>query len=204
MLCILYFLVFIAEGDETIIIQLDTPTGGGEIITGVGSSVTVQIDANDNGGGIISFPIDSLTSVIQENMNNPIRIIRKVGSAGQALVTWVLTGYSVEQEFSSTRGTALFEDGLDYTYIYLLPVNDTVAETPQEYTLNITGVQSVDIAQTGGAILDPDISLLSAVITLAESDMPHGLIELTSNQTVYTLGEGAVSSPCISSKSGAI
>ena len=90
----------------------------------------MQIDANDNGGGIISFPIDSLTSVIQENMNNPIRIILKVGSAGQALVTWVQTGYDVEQEFSNTSGTALFEDGLDYTYIYLLPINDTVAETP--------------------------------------------------------------------------
>ena len=164
----------------------------------------MQIDANDNGGGIISFPIDSLTSVIQENMNNPIRIIRKVGSAGQALVTWVLTGYNVEQEFSNTSGTALFEDGLDYTYIYLLPINDTVAETPQEYTLNITGVQSVDIAQTGGAILDPDTSLLSAVITLAESDMPHGVIELTSNQTVYTQGEGAVSSIRISRKFGTI
>ena len=105
---LLYSLVFIAEGDETIIIQLNTPTGGGEIITGVVSSVTVQIEDNDNGGGIISFPI------------------RKVGSAGQALVTRVLTGYNVVQEFSYTSGTALFEDGLDNTYIYLLPINDAV------------------------------------------------------------------------------
>ena len=75
--------------------------GGGEIITEVGSSVTVQIDANDNGGGIISFPIDSLTSVIQENMN-----------------------------------TALFEDGLAYTYLYLLEMlasNVDEMDTPIEY-----------------------------------------------------------------------
>lgn len=193
-----------AEGDETIIIQLDQPTGGAEVIEGVGSRVTVQIDANDNGGGIISFAIDSLSSVIEEDRTNPIRIIRKVGSAGQALVTWVLTGYRVEEEFTSTNGTALFEDGLAYTFIYLLPRNDTLAETPQVYTLSITGVTSVDIAQTGGAILDPEPSLLSAVITLAESDMPHGVVELTSNQTVYTQREGAVSTILLSRKFGVI
>ena len=183
---------------------MDEPTGGAEIIEGVGSRVTVQIDANDNGGGIISFAIDSLSSVIEEDRTNPIRIIRKVGSAGQALVTWVLTGYRVEQEFTSTNGTALFEDGLAYTFIYLSPRNDTLAETPQVYTLGITGVTSVDIAQTGGAILDPDPSLLTAVITLAESDMPHGVVELTSSQTVYTQGEGDTSTILVSRKFGVV
>ena len=196
--------VSVAEGDETIIIQLDTPTGGGEIISGVGSSVTVQIDANDNGGGIISFPLDSLASVVEEHRANPIRVIRKVGSAGQALVTWVLTGESAAEEFSKTSGTALFEDGLSYTYIYLVPVNDTVPETPQVYTLNITSVQSVDIAQTGGAILDPDTSLLSAVVTLAESDMPHGVVELASSQTEYPQGEGDPSTILVARKFGTI
>ena len=194
----------VAEGDETIIIQLDTPTGGGEIISGVGSSVTVQIDANDNGGGIISFSLDALSSVVEEHRANPIRIIRKVGSAGQALVTWVLTGERVAEEFSSTSGTALFEDGFSYTFIYLVPRNDTIPETPQVYRLNITGVQSVDIAQTGGAILDPDSSLLSAVVTLAESDMPHGVVELASPQTVYSQGEGDLSSILVARKFGVI
>ncbi|KAI6651565.1 hypothetical protein LOD99_5173 [Oopsacas minuta] len=194
----------IAEGDETIIIQLDEPTGGAEIIKGIGSSVTVQIDANDNGGGIISFAIESLNSVVEEDRSNPIQIIRKVGSAGQALVTWVLTGYRVEEEFTNTSGTALFEDGLAYTFIYLLPRDDALPETPQVYILNITGVTSVDIAQTGGAILDPDTSLLSAVITLAESDMPHGVVELTSSQVVYTLGEGTTSTILVSRMFGVL
>ena len=178
--------------------------GGAEIIQGVGSVVTIRIDANDNGGGIISFPNESMSSVVEEGRVNFIRIIRKVGAAGQARVTWVLTGNRSEEEFASTNGSALFQDGLAYAFIELVPRNDTLAETPLIFSLAITGVRSVDIAQTGGAILDPDTSLLTAVVTLAESDMPHGVVELTSSQVVYSQQEEVASSILISRKFGTI
>lgn len=61
------------------------------------------------------------------------------------------------------------------------------------FTLTLLSARSVDISETGNAILDPDTSILSATIILGESDLPHGVVQLQSNQTTLTLSEGSAS-----------
>ena len=96
------------EDDETLTVELESPTNGAFIDT-QRDSIQFLIQANDNVGGIISFKDGSASKTAQEGETVVFDLGRTNPALGTASVAWVIRGVNVSQDFVATSGVVVFE-----------------------------------------------------------------------------------------------
>ena len=96
------------EDDETIMVELESPTNGASIDT-KRDSLQFIIEANDDVGGVISFMDGSASKTAREGETVVFSLGRTSPALGTASVTWVIRGVNASQDFVATTGVVVFE-----------------------------------------------------------------------------------------------
>lgn len=179
-----------AEGNETVLVHLETPSGGASLGTPVTATLTIVDDDEgtgtsadpDNSNGVFVFSAGKYE--IGENMGSvTVTIERKSGSSGSASV-----------QYEAKNGTA---DGNNYDSIPATSVTFAAGETTKTFTVNITNNSTINgnktvnlrlLSPSGGATLG---SLSTATLTIVDDEVKafsNGEFRLA--EDTYDIGEG--------------
>ncbi|XP_014844179.1 PREDICTED: G-protein coupled receptor 98 isoform X1 [Poecilia mexicana] len=169
------------EGDEHFIVRL-LPADSGAIIDPLHGVVTVTIRADKAALGIIGIAESSRNVIIGEPHGNyngtaVVNLVRGPGVFGDVQVYWNITPALVS-EFETISGTVAMRDGQSVGTITLKVLDDELPEERREYQLSLTSA-------TVGLEVSPIAR--DARVTMAASDLPHGLFSF--NQLQLTTKE---------------
>lgn len=96
------------EDDETLTVELESPTNGASIDI-QRDSIQFLIEANDNVGGVISFMDGSASKTAREGETVVFYLGRTSPALGTATVMWAIRGVNASQDFVATSGAVVFE-----------------------------------------------------------------------------------------------
>uniref|UniRef100_A0A3Q2DXJ8 Adhesion G-protein coupled receptor V1 n=1 Tax=Cyprinodon variegatus TaxID=28743 RepID=A0A3Q2DXJ8_CYPVA len=157
------------EGDEHFTLRL-FPADSGAIIDPLHGEVTVTIRADKAAFGIIGIAESSQNVIIGEPQGNyngtaMVNIVRGPGVFGEVQIYWNITPASVS-EFETVFGIVAMSDGQSVATILLKVIDDELPEERRDYQLLLTSA-------TVGLEISPIAR--HARVTMAASDLPHGL-----------------------------
>lgn len=165
----------LAEGDETVVMQLTN--SGGALLLAPSTAILTIVD-DDFAPGRISFAAPAFFAV--EGTNAAITLIRTNGRSGVVSVQFYTTDISASStlDYTPGSGSVVFGDG-ETNKTILIPINDdTVVEGLEIFNVTITNV-------TGGATLaGPN----TVPVTILDNDAG-----ITFSAPVYLVGEAGPS-----------
>ncbi|KAI7812365.1 putative G-protein coupled receptor 98, partial [Triplophysa rosa] len=176
----------VLEGEERFTIQLLSAKAE-PVIDPVRGVATVVIQADMGALGTVGIADSSRNIMIGEPVGNYngtalISLVRGPGIFGEIEIYWSITP-AVETEFEENSGKVILKDRQSAATIQLKALDD---ETPEEkcvYQLSLTSL-------TLGSSINPDRQ--NAFITMAASDLPHGLFSFSQSSLRTTEEDRAV------------
>uniref|UniRef100_A0A3Q2PRU9 Adhesion G-protein coupled receptor V1 n=1 Tax=Fundulus heteroclitus TaxID=8078 RepID=A0A3Q2PRU9_FUNHE len=164
------------EGDEHFTVRL-LPADSGAIIDPLHGVVTVTVRADKAALGVIGIAESSRDIIIGEprgdyNGTAVVNLERGPGVFGEVQVYWNITPALVS-EFETVFGTVTMVDGQSIATITLKVLDDELPEERRDYQLSLTPV-------TVGLEISPIAR--HARVTMAASDLPHGLFSFRQHQ----------------------
>ena len=164
-----------AEGGETVLLTLMSPTGAS--IDPTRSQTTITIGANDDGGGgggggnggsdNGTFKFDERTYFVDEGSGTAIITVeRSHGEAGSVSVHYSTSAGSAtaDVDYTDASGTLSWGPGDESLRSFAVPILKNPAEEPNETVALMLS------SPTGGAVLDPVRSV--AVLTILDDGGP--------------------------------
>ncbi|XP_071260291.1 adhesion G-protein coupled receptor V1-like isoform X2 [Salvelinus alpinus] len=176
----------VLEGDESFTVQL-LAAKSGAVIDPVNGSATVTILGDRAALGIVGIAEASRNVLIGEpqgdyNGTALVSLVRGPGIFGEIQVYWNITP-AVSSEFEELSGVVTMRDRQSAATIRLKALDDDTAEERRVYQLTLTSV-------TPGAGISP--SAQRATVTMAASDLPHGLFSFVQGLVRASEEEGKV------------
>ncbi|XP_066512530.1 adhesion G-protein coupled receptor V1-like [Hoplias malabaricus] len=189
-------------------LSLVSLTPGSEISPGR-HRATITIAASDLPYGLFSFSQSTL-SATEEDRSVNVTVVRSMGLLGSVWVSYHTEGRSAVSglDFEQSSGRLLFGPGDVFRVISLKILDDSLAEGPEEFYLNITQVQllngsALDFSiREQGLQLDqpPSIGNISFImIAIQKNDNIEGILEFHPSYTNITVEEdiGTLSIPVL-------
>ncbi|KAM6965415.1 adhesion G-protein coupled receptor V1 [Aplochiton taeniatus] len=166
----------VLEGDESFAVQL-SPGQSGAVIDPSRGEATVTIRGDKAALGAVGVAESSRSILIGEpqgdyNGTALVSLVRGPGIFGEIQVHWDITP-TVASEFEETSGVITMRDRQSAASIQLKALDDNVPEERRVYQLTLTSA-------TPGANISP--SAQHATVTMAASDLPHGLFSFSQGQ----------------------
>ncbi|XP_075960449.1 adhesion G-protein coupled receptor V1 [Anarhichas minor] len=174
------------EDNECLMIGLVNTEGGSRILPN-SDTVTIVILANDNVAGIVGFHPASRSVITREGERLSLLVLRTAPGLGNVTVDWNVQGPLVHRTFTQTSGTLFFTEGELNDTIVLQLLDDATPENKDEYKVSLSNIQTFGVVVTGHATLDVQGS--EAVLTVATSDEPYGLLTLAPSSLRVTTEE---------------
>nr|Q6JAN0.1 RecName: Full=Adhesion G-protein coupled receptor V1; AltName: Full=G-protein coupled receptor 98; AltName: Full=Monogenic audiogenic seizure susceptibility protein 1 homolog; AltName: Full=Very large G-protein coupled receptor 1; Flags: Precursor [Danio rerio]AAT07468.1 very large G-protein coupled receptor-1 [Danio rerio] len=163
----------VLEGEESFTIQLLSPKNE-PVIDPVRGVATVVIRPDVGALGTVGIADSSRNVLIGEpicsyNGTALISLIRGPGIFGEIEIFWNITTAAVS-EFEETSGKVVMKDRQSAATIQLKALDDEIPEERRVYQLRLSSL-------TPGSVINPDRQFAS--ITMAASDLPHGLFSFS-------------------------
>ncbi|XP_026067280.1 adhesion G-protein coupled receptor V1 [Carassius auratus] len=163
----------VLEGEERFTIQLLSPKNE-PVIDPVRGFATVVIQADMGALGTVGIADSSRNVLIGEPRNNYngtalVSLVRGPGIFGEIQIFWNITT-AADTEFEETSGKVVMKDRQSAATIQLTALDDEIPEESRVYQLRLSSL-------TPGSEINPDRQL--ATITMAASDLPHGLFSFS-------------------------
>ncbi|RXN21226.1 G- coupled receptor 98-like protein [Labeo rohita] len=163
----------VLEGEERFTIQLLSPKNE-PVIDPVRGVATVVIQADMGALGTVGIADSSRSVLIGEPRNNYngtalVSLVRGPGIFGEIEIFWNITT-AADREFEETSGKVVMKDRQSAATIQLKALDDEIPEERRVYQLKLSSL-------TPGSAISPDRQF--ATITMAASDLPHGLFSFS-------------------------
>ncbi|KAK9974393.1 hypothetical protein ABG768_022494 [Culter alburnus] len=163
----------VLEGEERFIIQLLSPKNE-PVIDPVRGVATVVIQADVGALGTVGIADSSRNILIGEprdiyNGTALVSLVRGPGIFGEIEIFWNISA-AADTEFEETSGKVIMKDRQSAATIQLKALDDEIPEERRVYQLRLSSL-------TPGSAINPDRQL--ATITMAASDLPHGLFSFS-------------------------
>ncbi|XP_076021271.1 adhesion G-protein coupled receptor V1 [Genypterus blacodes] len=176
-----------------------TSASAGLEISPVAQHAMVTMAASDNPYGLFFFTQRRLIATEEEGMVN-VTVIRSLGTLGSVWVTYQTSGSTATSglDFDPVSGRLLFTPGQTIQHVTLSVLDDGLPEEPEEFYLNITEVELLNISavdytvKESGLQLDqpPAIGNISSVIVLVpQNDNIEGILEFSQDFVNITVAE---------------
>ncbi|XP_062310079.1 adhesion G-protein coupled receptor V1 [Osmerus eperlanus] len=176
----------VLEGEESFTVQL-LAVASDAVIHPVNGKATVTIRGDRAALGTVGIAESSRNILIGEpqgayNGTAIVSLVRGPGIFGEIQIYWNITP-AASSEFEETSGLVTMRDRQSAATILLKALDDDIPEVRRVYQLTLTSA-------TPGA----DISPLArqATVTMAASDLPHGLFSLPPGQLSVSEEDGMV------------
>eukprot|EP00794_Sanderia_malayensis_P009868 gene9868-10878_t len=194
----------IPERNDLFTVRLSDPITSGVSETGAAvlvagdSTATVIIGASDEPHGIIEFAPRSQPIKVTETYGRiTLRLIRTMGSIGDAIVHFKMQGISVSktiteategEDFTSTsNNSVIITNGNDSGSIYIDVINDMTPEQDEAFFVNIT---KVELRNGGNVTVPPKIGgLRSMQIQIEANDGTQGELSFAAQYERITVSE---------------
>nr|XP_029492889.1 adhesion G-protein coupled receptor V1-like [Oncorhynchus nerka] len=176
----------VLEGEESFTVQL-LAAKSGAVIDPINGSATITILGDRAALGIVGIAEASRSILIGEpqgdyNGTALVSLVRGPGIFGEIQVYWNITP-AVAPEFEELSGVVTMRDRQSAATIRLKALDDDTAEERRVYLLTLTSV-------TPGAGISPLAQ--RATVTMAASDLPHGLFSFVQGLVRASEEEGKV------------
>jgi hypothetical protein len=158
----------VPEGDETLTVTLQGPTGGARLGGTAQTRATVTIAANDLPQGVIAMRTSALSASEEDGVLR-VPVVRSGGYFSSVSVQWSIEALSEgldSDDIVAFSGTLTFEGTSTTADIIITHLDDDIPELEETY--------NVVLSSPGpGAALG---SLIRTRVSLAASDQPHGAL----------------------------
>ncbi|KAK0155883.1 G-protein coupled receptor 98 [Merluccius polli] len=162
---------------------------------------TVTMAASDHPHGRFSFSQRQI-AVMEEEGGVNVTVVRSLGSLGDVAVSYETSGGSALSglDFPAASGRLLFAPGQTSRDVLLRVFDDVLPEGPEEFHLNITGVEMLNVSgvdytvRESGLQLDlpPTVGNISSVaVVILKNDNAEGILEFPPDHLDITVEEDA-------------
>ncbi len=176
------------EGDETLQLTLDNPTGPGTIGTG---SATLKIIENDLGPGVIGFSTSNY--LVDENAGTiTLTLTRTNGYSGVVSVNYATLNNTANSglDYVGTNGVLTFADNQTNATITIQVLNDGAVEGNENFFVQLSSPSGATLGQS------------DATVTIVDDDSP-GIFDFS--QSLFTVNEnGGTATITVSRHGGSI
>ncbi|XP_072520807.1 adhesion G-protein coupled receptor V1 isoform X2 [Salminus brasiliensis] len=169
----------------------------------------ITMAASDLPYGLFSFSQPSL-SASEEDKSVNVTVVRSMGLLGSVWVSYHTEGRTAVSglDFEQSSGRLLFNPGDSFRVITLKVLDDSLAEGPEEFYLNITQVQLFNDSALDFAIREQGLqrdqppafgNISSIMIVIQKNDNVEGILEFDPSYTNITVEEdiGTLSIPVL-------
>ena len=186
----------VLEGDETVIVTLDSIANGHEDISidGPNSSAQVTISDNDSDGGDALVAIEAIDSVAAEpGDNGQFRVTLDTASSTDTEIHYTVSGSAndgavANQDFTPLSGSVIIPAGATEAFIDVSVLDDDVLEGDE------TVIVTLDSIANGHEDISIDGPNSSAEVTISDNDSDAGdalvAIEATQSDASEPGGQG--------------
>lgn len=167
----------LVEGDETINVTLNSPTGGATL--GSVSAATLTILDNDYNSGIFSFV--STNYVVSEGIGTlTVGVQRSSGTAGTVTMNFATAdGTAIAgADYIAAGGSLSFAPGDTLKTFKISVIDDTLVETNEFFTISLSGISGGDAIIRQG----------NALVTILDNDVSPGVLGFSA--PAFTVNEG--------------